>query len=253
MLSEYQHLEDKIELLQAQLKYLPDGKLICSHNHGRCKWYRSDGHKKTYIPKENRELAEQLAAKKYLMLQLDYLITEKRAIQFYLRHHDSQPEKALDLLSDSEYQDLLSSYFTPLSQELTDWMNSSYQQNPNYPEQLIHKSISGNIVRSKSEAIIDMFLHINQIPFRYECALQLGEVTVFPDFTIRHPKTGEVYYWEHFGMMDQTTYLQKAFSKMQLYATHGIMPSVNLITTYETKENPLSTDMIEKIIGYYFL
>lgn len=132
-------------------------------------------------------------------------------------------------------------------------MNSSYQKNPNYPEQLIHKSISGNLVRSKSEAFIDMVLHINKIPFRYECALQLGEITIFPDFTIRHPVTGETYYWEHFGLMDQASYIQKTFSKLELYASHGIIPSVNLLTTYETKENPLSMDMIEKIVHHYFL
>ena len=132
-------------------------------------------------------------------------------------------------------------------------MNSSYQKNPNYPEQLIHKSISGNLVRSKSEAFIDMVLHINKIPFRYECALQLDEITIYPDFTIRHPVTGETYYWEHFGLMDQTSYIQKTFSKLELYASHGIIPSVNLLTTYETKENPLSMDMLEKIVHHYFL
>ena len=98
-----------------------------------------------------------------------------------------------------------------------------------------------------------MLLYINKIPFRYECALHLGETTLFPDFTIRHPKTGNVYYWEHFGLMDNPAYSQNAYSKLQLYTSHGIIPSIQLITTYETKDNPLSTDIVEKIIAYYFL
>lgn len=98
-----------------------------------------------------------------------------------------------------------------------------------------------------------MFLHINKIPFRYECSLQLGDVTIFPDFTIRHPKTGEIYYWEHFGLMDNPTYCKNSISKLQLYASQGIVPSIQLITTYETKENPLSAELVGKIIQHYYL
>ena len=88
------------------------------------------------------------------------------------------------------------------------------------------------------------------IPFRYECALHLGNTTLFPDFTIRHPKTGEFFYWEHFGMIDNATYCQNMTSKLQLYTAHGIIPSIQLITTYETKEHPLSAEMVENIIPY---
>ena len=132
-------------------------------------------------------------------------------------------------------------------------MNSPYQRNMKYPEQLNHKTSSGNRVRSKSEAMIDMFLHTNRIPFRYECALELGEITIYPDFTIRHPETGEVYYWEHFGLMDDPDYRKKAISKIQLYTAHGIIPSINLITTFETKEHPLNSELIQSIISYHFL
>ena len=87
----------------------------------------------------------------------------------------------------------------------------------------------------------------------YECALQLDEIMLFPDFTIRHPKTGDVYYWEHFGLMDNPVYSQNVCSKLQFYATHGIIPSIKLITTYESKDNPLNPDMVQKIITHYFL
>lgn len=101
--------------------------------------------------------------------------------------------------------------------------------------------------------MIDMFLYTNHIPFRYECALSLGETTIFPDFTILHPKTGDIYYWEHFGRMDEPSYYKNVAPKLQLYISHGIIPSINLITTYETQNNPLSSEIIDKIIHYYFL
>lgn len=254
MLSEYQRLEEQIKQVEAYLDSLPDGKLICSQNQGRYKWYSSDGHVRTYIPKKDRFFAEQLAIKKYLSLFLEDLVNEKRAIQFYLNHHHMQSGKAERLLSsDSGYQELLSGYFTPLSQELADWMNEPYQSNPSHPEHLIHKSFSNHFLRSKSEAFIDYLLYTNKIPYRYECALTLGDVTFFPDFTIRHPRTGKIYYWEHFGLMDHEEYAKKVYAKLRHYADHQIIPSINLITTYETKDNPLDPEMIQKIIQYYFL
>lgn len=113
-------------------------------------------------------------------------------------------------------------------------------------------NFSGNLVRSKSEALIDMALYIHKIPFRYECALNLGGITLYPDFTLRHPQTGEFFYWEHFGLMDDESYSQNTCSKLQLYTSCDIIPGVHLITTYETKEFPLSTKTIEKTIDYYF-
>lgn len=98
-----------------------------------------------------------------------------------------------------------------------------------------------------------MFLHTNKIPFRYECILHLGNTTIFPNFTIRHPKTGKVFYWEHFGLIDNTAYCQNMHSKLQLYTSHGIMPSIQLIATFETQSHPLCSEMVEKIIEYYFL
>ena len=42
-------------------------------------------------------------------------------------------------------------------------------------------------------------------------------------------------------------------NELQLYTNHGIVPSIQLITTYETKEHPLTADTIEKIVEDYFL
>ena len=151
-----------------------------------------------------------------------------------------------------EYQILLSSALKTHSQELLDWMNSPYEHNPKHPEQLTHKTISGNYVRSKSEALIDMLLHINKIPFRYECALFLGDTTIYPDFTIKHPETGEIYYWEHFGMMDEPSYYKNAYSKLYLYTSNQIVPTIQLITTYETKQHPLNSETVEHLIQEYF-
>lgn len=73
------------------------------------------------------------------------------------------------------------------------------------------------------------------------------------NFYLRHPDTGETFYWEHFGMMDNPKYAKNAFAKLQLYATYNLIPSINLITTYETRNHPLNLEIIETILHYYFL
>ena len=66
-------------------------------------------------------------------------------------------------------------------------------------EILVVKGTLGKMLRSKSEAIIDRLLYQNKIPFHYEEKLVLGGITIYPDFVIRHPVTGEYYYWNILG------------------------------------------------------
>lgn len=250
---EYVRLEEEISRIRKQLQEMPAGKLVCCNQpSGHQKWYQSDGGKKHYIPKKNGTLAKQLAFKKFLSAQLEDMENEHRAIGFYLRHH-LEEKKAEKLLAEEPfYTELLATSFTPLSQSLTAWMREPYEKNPYHPELLVYK-IGDLSVRSKSEAMIVTELLKHHIPFRYECALQLGAKKIFPDFTIRHPKTGAVYYWEHFGMMDNPDYVKSACAKVQLYASYNMIPSIHLLTTYETKNHPLTPEFIEKVVAHYFL
>lgn len=232
---------------------LPPGKLIVTQNQTRYKWYVNDGKQLIYIPKARRAYAELLAKKKYLLLKLQALQSEKHSIQFFLSDHPNTTDLLYDFLLDHRYTNLLSSNFPIADCDLLNWSNSNYEKNNNYPEQLIHHTLSGNIVRSKSESIIDTALYTHQLPFRYEALLNLGQVSLFPDFTIMHPRNKEIIYWEHFGLMDHEKYSKNAFSKLELYTKNNIIPSINLITTYETKEHPLSASLVEQIIEHYFL
>lgn len=252
LLQTSQQLQEQITTLQHQIHNAPDGHIVCCHGKTHCKWYHSDGHSKRYIPRADRSLAEQLALKKYNSYVLDELSQEKKAIDSYL-HWMPTEKRSEQLLLQPGYADLLAAHFRPLSTELSDWMNCTYEQNQKHPEHLLHKTPAGHSVRSKSEAMIDSLLYTNQIPFRYECSLTIGGTTIYPDFTIRHPVTGKTYYWEHFGMMDDPAYSKHTISKLQFYIYHGIIPSIDLITTYETSQTPLTTEMIHKIIDYYFL
>lgn len=152
---EHERIKDEILSIEKQLCKLPEGSLTCARNGGHYKWYYSDGHSQIYIPKKNRVFAEKLAMKKYLKQKLKELKNEKSAIESYLEKHTETSNSAEQLLiNNSEYQKLLLPNFKPLSKELCEWENVSYPVNPKYPKQLIHKTMSGKCVRSKSEAII---------------------------------------------------------------------------------------------------
>lgn len=250
---EYQTLLNEIETVQKQIDSLPDGRLLCARNGTRYKWYHSIGSDKFYLPKSNLQLAEQLAQKEYLSLHLQDMLQEKKALEQYFLHHSNHSSRALEYQNRSpEHQRLLHTVYSSTSEDLVKWQTAAYERNENYPEKLVHKTISGNLVRSKSEALIDMSLFNNQIPFRYECALKLGQTILYPDFTILHPHTRKIYYWEHFGLMDDSVYAHKAINKLQTYIANGLIPDIHLITTYETKDSPLCSDMVNKIINYYF-
>lgn len=252
MRSYSKQLTQKINALQTLLKNCPEGNLICAKNGAHHKWYlTNDTSHHIYIPKNQRRLAEQLATKKYYTMMLHDLETEYAAVQSYLKRH--QDPVSHTLLQKPGYDQLLQPHVQPLSQELLDWMNAPYEKNPTYQEQLIHKCASGIWVRSKSESMIVTSLQMKKIPFRYENALRLNELTIYPDFTIRHPQTGTIYYWEHFGMMDQPSYAKNAALKLQHYISCGIIPELQLITTYETKDHPLTIEKIERVIEEYFL
>lgn len=214
MLREKEVLDKREKTILERLQTYPAGKLIYSQNGKHKKWYISCDGEKIYISSNQKNTAVSMAEKKYYEVMLQDILQEKRAIQSYL-----------DLCNKEQTGE----------------------------EQLIHPIFNGQKVRSKSEAIIATMLHVNKIPFHYEEALHLGKRVIYPDFTIRHPVTGQIYYWEHFGMMDNENYAQVAFRKMQLYNINGIMLSDTLLATYESEEAPLKSNIVENMIQQYFL
>ena len=233
--------------------HLPDGKIICVHNGNRVKWFLSDGHTQTYIPKKHREYAQQLAYKRFLLEKQTECKKELYALELYQRHAVGENKKSDRFLSeDPAYQELLCPFYQMVTQEELIWSDTSYPKNPNYPEQLKYKSCKNEYVRSKSEALIAMNLYMEKIAYRYECELKIGKAVFYPDFTILHPLTGKEIYWEHFGKMDLPEYAKNAADKLHMYARNGIYPGDRLITTYDTMEQPLDTAIVQKLITYHF-
>ncbi len=106
-------------------------------------------------------------------------------------------------------------------------------------------------VRSKSEVIIAETLDRLNIPFKYECPLKVGRVTLYPDFLCLNTRTRKEIVWEHFGMMDNSEYVNSAVEKMNLYQKSGYFSGKKLITTWETVQKPLSSQVVAEIAKNY--
>ncbi len=179
LLKRKEFLEQEILNLQEKISLLPPWKLICTRNGNYFKWYHRTTTSFSYLPKSKQNLAELLALKKYYAFQLEHLKAEIETLNLYLSKFQSSSSSAFEFLNQHpEYQKLLQKTVessSPIfSKELNDWVSDTYETNSMHPEQLSHLSISGHILRSKSEVIIDTALFSNRIPFRYECALSLG-------------------------------------------------------------------------------
>ena len=72
-----------------------------------------------------------------------------------------------------------------------------------------------------------------------------------PDFRVQNARTGRLYYWEHFGMLDNPDYCANSQNKLELYAKYGYFPGENLITTSESSGHGLNLDYVDCLIEKY--
>jgi hypothetical protein len=121
-----------------------------------------------------------------------------------------------------------------------------------YDENLIHRTIRGDLVRSKSEVIIANMLHDAGIAYEYEKTLDLGEDGLkSPDFTMEDAESGTLFYWEHCGMMSNDQYRKRWEEKKAVYEKHGIIEGENLIVSYDDDNGSIDSIAIKALIEKY--
>ena len=243
----------EIQEIKEDIKKMPPGVLSCARNGTRYKWFLCQGRQRKYLPKSERSFAQRLAYKRYLSLRLRRLQNEEKAIKSYLKiHNQLKGLNDQDLLEHPEFQKLLERYVVNSDEQLCNWMNASVRHNTSHPEHLIHETAAGNVVRSKSESMIETALLKHKIPFRYEELMQFGDEVKAPDFVTINPNTGEVILWEHAGKLDDPGYIENFLSKLRTYLSNKYIPYVNLILTCETEDYPLTTERIGDIIEIFY-
>lgn len=238
---------------EKELARAPEGFLrICSSGKNVQYYLRTDpkNFNGTYIKEKDRSLAEKLAQKDY---NKKILQAAQKELQAIVKYKTNYPSKCIEEIYDSlhkERQKLILPIEETDEQFVSNWEKEEYEGKRfgiNDPELYTAK---GERVRSKSEVIIADLLNKEGLPYRYEYPLYLKEFNmVYPDFTILNVGKRKDIYWEHFGMMDDPDYVEKAIRKIALYEQNEIYLGDNLIATFETRKSPMNQKMAASIIN----
>ena len=135
------------------------------------------------------------------------------------------------------------------------WQAEKYQNRWKAKDDYTYETTRGEKVRSKSEWIIAGMLADAGVPYRYEETVALSPefgVFLYPDFTVLNKRTRKVYYWEHFGKMDDSKYIEGSFMpKISDYYNFEFLPGDKLLMTFESKHKPLDTTEVKRIIDTF--
>lgn len=112
------------------------------------------------------------------------------------------------------------------------WGKQPYKQTDYYAEYRKVRTSRGLYVRSKSEALIAETLYRYGIPFHYDEEIMLGESQFAPDFTFEDAD-GQLFFWEHMGMMERENYATRNFRKLANYRANGILPGGRLLLSFD--------------------
>ena len=246
------YLEKLLEQIRLESSNLPEGRLRVCNDRGIARYYHvscSGDTQGKYIPRKEAEKASCLAQKDYLQKLYRNIKDELMDIEKYLSKHSSQ---ALENVYDE-----LNAYRKNLVKPLVvsdqiyqkQWKSQVYESNPYYPEEKVYITKKDEMVRSKSEVMLaDMYYELG-IPYRYEAELKLMDGKIkYPDFTVLKMSTREVFYHEHFGLLDDEEYRRANLVKLDEYRRNGIFPGKNLIITYETAGCYLNIKEIKRMI-----
>lgn len=164
-----------------------------------------------------------------------------------------QKKKLIILYNDEAYslRSFASSAHSDIAQRFTNLFDEPdiVKVNDKYYENyLIHRTMRGEMVRSKSEVIIANALYSSGIDYEYEKELIIDGVRKLPDFTIDNPETGDFIIWEHCGMMTDLNYRKKWEEKKRFYESNGYIEGENLIVTYDEDNGSINSPIIKEYI-----
>ena len=253
-LKEAEYLITKAE---KSLKKAPEGTLVLSQSNGTLQYYhktKGEQKKGDYISTKNRRLILALAQKDYDLRFIKVMKKQRNKLCQAIKLLSSiNFLKVFDELSEARKK-LVQPHVLTDEQYVEQWESMQYEGKGIADDIPVITTERGEQVRSKTEKILaDKFCSMG-IPYRYECPLKLrGYGTVYPDFTLLNVQERKEVYLEHFGMMDNPEYAQKAIQKLETYAKNGIYIGKNLLVTFETLRNPLDMKMVEGMLKEFIL
>lgn len=235
------------------LKGLPEGGMFMSNRGDKQYYYDAESH--DYIGKANHKEVVGRQQRHFLEKSISVMEDNIKAADKYLKKFkDYMPEAVMNSLpgayklSDSEG---ISKIVTFVDGE--SWGNQPYDKSLKYPERLIHKTMKGDMVRSKSELILADILYQRKIPYHYEEKLCLGDKEIVPDFKIAVCSENRFKFLEHCGMLGNPGYCDSLVWKMRQYMQNGYVPWKDVIFTFDNMDGSIDTMEINRIIDFFFV
>lgn len=241
--------------IEAVLAHVPEGTIYFrgSGKRGRLSPYMitcAEGkQKRIRIPDSEEKLIKALRYKKYAKHIRTRILQNIKALQHALRYQSL--DESLLAYGGESFLDCREFFFgSPPKNAAFDALEE--RQNPYRPERLRVKTKLGAF-RGKSEHDVACIFAELGLLFKYEAPCILPGVTRYPDFTVLHPRTGEIVYIEFCGLMHRAGYREDMAEKLEEYARGGIYLGVNLFIITELPDRDLDleaiTDYIRGIFG----
>lgn len=246
---ELQETAATIDECRKKLSNSPEGFLLVSNG----RYYLRSNDTRKYLGRGKESIIQALEEKEYYSKLLKSaekkLSTLKKVKALFEKSEDLD---SVFLGMDKKHTHLIEPYVLPSVRDFN--IKGRASEKTNYKINELLKTKAGEFVRSKSELIIADKLYDNGIPYRYELNTYLGDVMfINPDFTVKNKRTGQIFYWEHFGMMDNPDYCADCQVKLENYASKGLLQGYGLIVTHESSKRSLNTQYIDTVIKTYLL
>lgn len=257
-------LQSLISAKEKALKKAPAGRLRLSRRKNQIQWFHvtkgTTAHGK-YIPVHEIGRAKALAQKEYDLKALPELRRWLSLIDSFLARFRLQYLENLYACAHEGRQKLVTPVYVSDEVYIAQWLACAYE-GKKFAEGVPEiRTLRGEQVRSKSEAMIADTLYRLKIPYKYECPLTIrhkkgasrNTMTIYPDFTCLNVRLRQEFVWEHFGMMDDADYSSQVVWKVSCFEDNGYFLGKNLILSMESSEIPLDATRIEKIAMQYLL
>ena len=238
-------LEAAIRQADSFLRNAPAGRIRTTANgKGYPQFYHvtnETGSAGKYINKKDEHLLKSLIQKEYSIKFIEKAKQELGYIDSIFRFNASDSAEYTPQMLSVLKRKFVAPYLIRDETFAESWEQESFKTNEYRPEEKKYPTKNGEMVRSKSEAIIaDMYYDLG-IPYRYECELILKDGRIkYPDFTLLDVSRRKVIYHEHMGLLDDEEYRNANLLKINEYRKNGIYSGKNLLITFETELCPLN-------------
>ena len=233
--AQYQYMERYKLILQDRLNQMPEGRLVIKRVRGKQYFYAE----KNGVLESLRKTPEKIE-----------LFRKKEKIQEQLK----EVEHNLCIMRNAaeNYLPLDAAAYQADTIQGECWDMVRTQQNPfkSDSRELVYRGV---YYKSKSEMLIASILTSYNIEFKYEVTIRHGYRKLYPDFVIKRPKDGKIFYWEHAGVTKNEDYVRDLHGKLDDYHAEGINLWDNLILSFDKPDGSLDMDYIDKIVRMYLL